>query len=247
MGPIKGSVITIGSFDGLHLGHRQLLSHLVEVARERGSESVLLTFDPHPRRVVDPDFDFRLLSSAREKELLMAETGVDHLLFIPFDRAFSRIDYATFVKDFLVGGLGMEAMVVGYNHRFGRGGEGSGEALATLAREMGFDVSTVPQLLLGSAKVSSTELRRIIAEEGDMALACSMLARPYLMIARSVAEGVLRSEDEAKLLPPQGLYRILIDGCPALATIEAEELLRVEECEELPADGSLVEFLERIR
>ncbi len=226
--PIRGALVTIGSFDGLHLGHRQLLSHLVEEAHRRGGESVVLTFDPHPRRVVDPDFDFRLLSTTSEKELLMAETGVDNLLFIPFDKEFSRIDYATFVKDYLVGRLGMEAMVVGYNHRFGRGAEGGGVALAALARELGFEVSTVPQLLLGSAKISSTELRRIIAEEGNMALACSMLSRPYLMLAQWVESGVLSGVEDGKLFPPAGDYLLMIDGCEAVATLDGNGVVRVK-------------------
>lgn len=169
-------VVTVGSFDGVHRGHLFLL----EILRERatGGESVVVTFGDHPRRVLGE----RLmeLTSLEEKVRLLEEAGVDNLVVMPFDQVMARLSAEEFVRDFLVGRIGMAELVVGYNHRLGRGREGDAAMLGELGKRYGFKVFRAPPFTgSGAEKISSTAIRQALSR-GDVKSAGRMLGRPVL-------------------------------------------------------------------
>jgi riboflavin kinase/FMN adenylyltransferase len=204
------TVVTIGSFDGVHSGHRVLLQHLKAMAQRLNAESVVVTFDPHPRIAMGRGEGMGLLTTIEERALLLEEAGIDHLVVARFDEEFRKQHYADFVAKSLVEGLGMVGMIVGYNHRLGRGSEGNYETLLPLAQSLGFEIECVSQQRIGEDKVSSTVVRNVMAE-GDMARVASLLGGGYV-VAGCADNGVLAVESKDKLLPPDGSYMVTIDG-----------------------------------
>lgn len=198
------SVVTVGSFDGVHAGHRLLISHLEAMASRLDAESVVVTFDPHPRIAMGRAEGMQLLTTIDERASLLASMGVDHLVVARFDDAFRAQSYESFVRDMLVVKLGMVGMIVGYNHRLGRGSEGNHERLVPIARECGFDLECVAQHTDDGDKISSTVIRGVIAE-GDMSRASQLLGACYSVIAEA-CDGVVTVVDEYKMLPPDGEY-----------------------------------------
>lgn len=173
----EGSVVTVGSFDGVHRGHVHLLGVLKERARARGGRSVVVTFADHPRRTVEPLLALRELNSLADKQLLIAEQGIDTLVVLPFDDALRRLTPEEFVRDVLVGRLGLAELVVGYNHRLGRDRGGDIKELERLGAKYGFEVHQASRFELpGVAKLSSTAIREALAA-GDTDLAERMLGR----------------------------------------------------------------------
>jgi riboflavin kinase/FMN adenylyltransferase len=157
-------VLTTGTFDGVHLGHRTILHRLKELAKREEGESVLFTFHPHPRMVLFPnDNDLKLLSTQREKIAQLEAAGVDHLLVIPFSRTFSRMKALEYVRDVLVGALNVHAVVIGYDHRFGRNREGDMALLHQLGEAYDFLVEEIPAQEIDHVKVSSTKIRTGLA------------------------------------------------------------------------------------
>lgn len=205
----RATVVTVGSFDGVHAGHAQLLGCLCNMAQRLGLESVVITFDPHPRIAMGRAEGMQLLTSVEERAYLLAQYGVDHLVVVRFDEAFRTQSYDTFVRS-LVDRLKMRGMVVGYNHRFGRGSEGRFESLQPMAEELGFEVVRVEQHTEGGDKVSSTVVRRLI-DEGHMQRAAEIMSHPYIIIGVAT-EGVVRVEDDTKQLPCDGKYDALVNG-----------------------------------
>ncbi len=210
--PISNAVVTVGSFDGLHMGHMSLL----EVARDRamqiGGESVVVTFDPHPRVALGLAQGLRLLTSLEERSILLEQMGVDNIIVIPFDRAFSRIEYDSFVKDYLVSKLGLSSLVVGYNHHLGRNNEGSGSELVRLGEECGFEVCRVDAWRNDQYEnVSSTVVRRLISE-GDVEGARALLSRDYLLVGRGDEDGRVWFSESLKLVPASGRYLAKVNG-----------------------------------
>ncbi len=202
------SVVTVGSYDGVHFGHRVLLDEVVRHAGRIGGRSVVVTFWPHPRQVLPRGGDVRLLSSLDEKLLLLADAGIDATVVVPFDERFAVMSYTDFVTDMLVGRIGMKHMVVGYNHRFGRGQGGDFASLGALQARLGFSAEMVEKRQLGDDRVSSTAVRERIAA-GDMAGAARLLARGYIVIGDLDGER-LRITETAKLLPPPGRYGVTV-------------------------------------
>ncbi len=198
----KGSVCTVGSYDGVHVGHRELISEVVKRSKEIGAESVLLTFEPHPRVVLGRAEGLKLLTTIDEKIELLRSAGVDNLIVIPFDRAFSQLKYSEFIERYLLRKVNMRCMVVGYNHLFGHKNEGDFHNLSTQSERLGFEVVKLPELRSEESKVSSTVIRKLI-ESGEVEGANTLLAREYL---------VINSKDPLKLLPPQGSYLGSVDG-----------------------------------
>lgn len=162
-------VATIGSFDGVHLGHRALLDRLTAEARARGGESIVLTFDPHPRITLGRSEGLHLLTSLDEKICLLERIGVDNVVVIPFDKAFSALSGRDFVERYLLGCLGIEVLVAGYDHRFGH----DRIACEELER-LGLAVVRVDEQQVGGVHVSSTTIRRLM-EAGDFAEAERLL------------------------------------------------------------------------
>ena len=196
--------VTVGSYDGVHSGHLALLRTVARRARAQGGESVVLTFEPHPRVTRGRADGLRLLTSLEEKIYLRGQQGIDNLIVIPFDKAFSALAPDTFIRDYLVGRIGAETLVVGFNHRFGRDKQGSYDYLGS--HGFGLEVVEVGECDVDAEKVSSTVIRHLVAQ-GDMARAARLLSHPYLVIGTAAA-GRIRTDDPLKLLPPAGSYRI---------------------------------------
>ncbi|MBR5822236.1 MAG: FAD synthetase [Alistipes sp.] len=208
---ISGSlrtVVTIGSFDGVHSGHKVLLSALKRMAQRLGAESVVVTFDPHPRIAMGRAEGMGLLTSIEERALLLEREGVDRMVVARFDDEFRSQSYDAFVREVLVAKLGMEGMIVGYNHRLGRGNEGNYESLLPLSEECGFELECVSQHLVDGSKISSTVVRDVMAT-GNMREVEHLLGQRYIVIGEAKA-GVLDITDEHKLLPASGVYEALI-------------------------------------
>ena len=203
-------VVTIGSFDGVHSGHRILLKQVRAMAETLGAASVVVTFDPHPRIAMGRGEGMGLITTLEERAYLLRLEGIDHMVVATFDEAFRQQHYADFVGQSLVSGLGMRGMIVGYNHRLGRGSEGSYETLKPLSEQYGFALECVSQHTLEGAKVSSTVVRGAISE-GDMTRVGELLGRPYIVAGRAV-EGIINVESKDKLLPPDGIYRVEVEA-----------------------------------
>ena len=208
---IKNPVVTVGSYDGVHLGHREIFKRLNALAEVCDGESVVITLYPHPRKLLGNDGEpLRLLNSMSEKIMLLEQAGVQNLIIADFDEEFSKLSYEKFVKDYLVGNLHMKYLVVGYNHHFGRDKEGSYETLADMAKDLGFEVSQMPAQTMEGGKISSTVIRNLIAN-GLMERATAQLGAPYFMIAGHKGD-LLSSEEECKLLPPEGTYKVTVSN-----------------------------------
>ena len=215
----KATVVTVGSFDGVHAGHGALLRDLVAMAERLSAESVVVTFDPHPRIAMQRAEGMQLLTSVEERAAILSLLGVQHLVVARFDEEFRSQSYENFVRDSLVARLGMRGMMVGYNHRFGRGNEGCFERLQPLAASCGFEVQQEAQYTDTGDKVSSTVIRNLIAE-GKMQRAVEMLGHPYIIIGMAQS-GVVTVDNAYKLLPPSGCYSAMVNDVRGDVRIEA--------------------------
>jgi riboflavin kinase / FMN adenylyltransferase len=213
-----GSAVTVGTFDGLHRGHWSVLKRLRRVARGAGRRSVLVTFHPHPLQVLNPEAAPRLLTVPAEKKEILAEAGLDYVVFVPFTPTLAAYEPERFVDELLVGRFGMRHLVVGYDHGFGRGRSGTAESLRELGVARGFPVEVVPPSLLGEAPISSSGIRRAL-QRGDTLAAARALGRPYAVqgvVVRGAGQGRglgfptanLQVEDASKLLPLEGIYAV---------------------------------------
>lgn len=216
---VKRPVLTTGTFDGVHLGHQVILDRLRTVARREGGESVLFTFHPHPRLVLFPnDNDLRLLNTPEEKQHLLQKAGLDHLLVVPFSRDFSRMLAADYVRNVLVGQIGVHAVVIGYDHRFGRNREGEIGLLRQLSKACSFIVEEIPAQVIDHVKVSSTKIREALMA-GAVTKANALLGYTY-MLSGVVVKGKqlgrtigwptanVGAIDPTKLIPADGVYAI---------------------------------------
>ncbi len=223
---IKNPVITTGSFDGVHVGHKTILNRLRKLAKEVDGESVLITFHPHPRKVLYPETagkELRLINSQSEKIKLLRTTRLDHLIIVEFTPGFSRISSADFIRKILVGKLRAKKVVVGFNHYFGHNREGDYEYLYELGKYFNFDVEEIPQQDIDNETVSSTKIRKALLE-GNIQRANAYLDHHYIIRGKledgdpelcSMGFPTLKLPvgEESKLIPPDGLYAVhLISG-----------------------------------
>ena len=218
-------VATVGTFDGVHLGHREIIKRLNAVAHEANGKSLLITFDPHPRHVVDPTGDeVRLLTQTEEKIYLLRKTGIDYLLIIPFDQAFASLTFDQFVTDILAGSLGIKHLIVGYDHAFGRNREGNFNRLLELGNELGFTCEQIDERRVDNEIISSTRIRSYLAD-GDVEHANHLLGHPFFIFGEVVLGNRLENKlgfptinlghfAKHKLIPAMGVYasRIDLDG-----------------------------------
>ena len=181
---IDNAVVTTGTFDGVHIGHRKILQRLREVANKHEGETVLFTFYPHPRLVLNPDLDLRLITTLEEKVELLEKAGLDHLIVHPFTQEFSRTSSLEFVRNILVNAIGAKKLVIGYDHHFGRNREGTFEHLKEFGPVYGFDVEEIPAQDVDHVKVSSTKIRQALLD-GDVQRANMFLASSFMLTGMS--------------------------------------------------------------
>jgi riboflavin kinase/FMN adenylyltransferase len=217
----SNTVVTVGTFDGVHQGHRALMETVVRKAKERNGRSVVVTFDPHPRTIINPKNTIRLLTSLQERAEILETMGVDVLCVIPFTRDFSLLSSEEFVRDVIAEKIGISEFVIGYDHHFGKDRSGTIETLENLGPKMDFDVYVVSKREMGEITISSTAIRKEIQENGDMPLAAKLLGRPYMLngvvihgdergrkIGYPTAN--LKAEHPDKAIPKRGIYAVKV-------------------------------------
>ena len=217
----NGSTVTVGSFDGVHLGHQAVLQEIDRRARAAGRASVLVTFDPHPLEVVNPGAAPPLLTTGPERLEILAQSPLDYVLILRFDRQLADLPPESFVRDILLQRCAVRELVIGHDHGFGRGRSGDVETLRRLGAREGFEVDVVDPVDFGGQHVSSSRIRRAVAG-GDLLTARAMLGRPYGVVGR-VGEGERRGRllgvptinltelSPRKLLPPDGVYAVAVE------------------------------------
>ena len=212
------SIVTIGTFDGVHLGHQQILKQLIDTSLKSKLKSVLLTFFPHPRMVLQPDVPMHLIQTIEERERALAKTGLDYLVIHPFSSEFSRLSADDYVKRVLVQQLNVQKVVVGYDHRFGRNRKASLEDMYHYSDIYDFEVIEIDAKKIDSTAVSSTKIRKAI-DEGNIELANTYLGQPFTlegMIVHGDKRGRELSYPTAnmdlqnphKIVPKQGVYLV---------------------------------------
>ncbi len=228
-------VITIGTFDGVHMGHRTILQQVVKHARQIEGESILLTFEPHPRKVIFPDQPLKLLTPLEKKIELVQQTGIHHIVVVPFTKAFAALSAQEYIEDFLVKKFAPEAIVIGYDHRFGHDRTGSIELLKQYSGKHHYKVHEISAQLIDEAAVSSTKIRHAL-QAGKVEEAERMLGRPYELtgivtkgaqLGRTIGfptANIVPAGTE-KLIPAVGVYAILAqrdnnkDACKGMLNI----------------------------
>lgn len=212
------AAITIGTFDGVHSGHRAILEQLKEEARQSNGETVVITFDPHPRRFLNSDQAPALLTSMEERIERFETIGIDHLVIIPFDQAFSEMTADDYISNFLIRLFRPKVIVIGYDHRFGKGRIGDYKLLAEMGKIHHYEVRQIPQKLLNDAQISSTAIRQALIA-GDIGRANQLLSYPY-QLEGTVIEGDklgrtlgyptanLSLTTTEKLIPASGVYAV---------------------------------------
>jgi len=216
---VTNAVVTIGTFDGVHIGHQKIIARLKEVATQHGGETVLITLYPHPRMVLFPDDnDLQLLSTQDEKTDLLSKYGIDHLVVIPFSKEFARLTSLEFVRDILADKIGVKTLVIGYDHHFGRNREGSIEQLRELAPQFHFEVEEIPAQDIDHVNVSSTKIREALLN-GEVETAKQYLGHAYSLqgtvvegnkLGRTIGYPTANIEigDKHKLIPADGVYAV---------------------------------------
>lgn len=215
----QNPVLTIGTFDGVHLGHRKIIDRLRLLAEKINGESVIFTFDPHPRKVVAPtESNLRILTTLDEKTELFAQAGIDHLVIYPFTPEFAQLSYEQFVEQILVGQIHTKYLVVGYDHKFGKNRQGDFEFLKDCAARLGFQIEKLDVLLMNESNVSSTKIREAI-QRGDFETANLFLGYPFALHG-TVVEGQkigrkiqyptanVETSDPDKIIPGFGVYAV---------------------------------------
>jgi riboflavin kinase/FMN adenylyltransferase len=224
--PLNRPVLTIGNFDGVHLGHRAILEIVVDRARSLGGEAILLTFEPHPRKIVQPDRPPSLLATLEQKAELLDAAGIDVLIVESFDLEFAQTPPEVFVNEYIQRRIAPTEVYVGYDFHFGRDREGSMRLLAETGPRLGFSVTVIPEITMGERDVNSTRIRDLLGT-GQVKEAAELLGRPF-SVRGSIVEGMKRGRGmgfptanlapDNEMLPHAGVYicavRFLDDGDP---------------------------------
>lgn len=214
------SILTIGTFDGVHLGHQKIITSLVTKAKQKSLQANILTFFPHPRMVLQKESNLKLIDTLEEKQNLLSELGIDNLIIQPFSKEFSKLTAIEFTRDVLVNELGMSALMIGYDHRFGKNREASVEDLITYGQSYNFEVTVIPAQDISSITVSSTKIRDAI-KISNFKKVNQFLGRPYELNGKVIkGNGVGRTikyptanieiKEIYKLIPPKGVYLVKI-------------------------------------
>jgi riboflavin kinase/FMN adenylyltransferase len=214
----KNSIVTLGTFDGIHLGHKKIIDGVVKKAADLGGRSFLITFYPHPRKVVSKGNHIKLLSTPNEKASILEQLGIENMLIIKFSKEFSQLTPDVFIEKYIVNGIGAKEVVIGYDHHFGKGRGGDIGFLKEKGVKSGFDVTVIPAYNIDDTTISSSKIRRAVAE-GDMSKANKYLGRHYSFGGRVIhgdkrgrqlgfPTANLKVENEDKLLPAIGIYAV---------------------------------------
>jgi riboflavin kinase/FMN adenylyltransferase len=218
---IKNAVVTIGTFDGVHIGHRKIIAGIKELADEINGETVILTFFPHPRMILHPeDESIKLITTITEKAQLMEQLGVDHLIITPFSRDFSNQTAEGYIRDVLVNKIGTKKIVIGYDHRFGKDRQGGLEDLLKLGPVYGFDVEEIPEQDIDEVAISSTRIRTALLK-GQIDLANTFLGYPFFITGTVIRGDQLGRqigyptanivvEEKYKLIPSDGIFAVTV-------------------------------------
>lgn len=218
------SAITIGTFDGVHIGHKKILERLINNAKVLNLKATVLTFFPHPRMVLQQDADIKLLNTVAEKAKILEEIGLDCLIVHPFTKEFSRLSATDFVRDILVNSLNTKKIIIGYDHRFGRNRNANINDLIAFGNSLDFDVEEIPAQEINDVSVSSTKIRKAL-QDGDIAKANKYLGYKYMLTGNVVkGKGIgkqlnfptanIQIAESYKLIPKEGAYVVssIIDG-----------------------------------
>lgn len=216
------TVLTVGTFDGVHEGHKVLIKSVVERAEELSARSVIVTFDPHPRDIINPGSDgIKLLSTLSERCELLADLGIDEMIVIPFDRDFSLLSSEEFIRDIIFEKIGVKEFIIGYDHQFGKDREGTIETVRSLGKKLGFRANVITRQEVENQTVSSTSIRKALQEEGNIEKATKFLGRYYILHG-TVVHGEKRggkigfptanihTDQAKKIIPKIGVYAVWI-------------------------------------
>ena len=217
----KNPVLTIGTFDGVHLGHVKVINHLKKIAEQVNGETVLFTFYPHPRFVISTDKkEIKLITTIEEKKILLEKAGIDHLIIYPFTKEFSQLSYIDFVKNVLVKKLNLKHLVIGYDHKFGHNREGSFEYLSQCASKYNFSIERIEALNVNHINISSTIIREALGK-GDIITANKNLGYSFSVTGKVVKGIGLGKQigfptanidyDKDKLIPADGIYAVNVN------------------------------------
>ena len=215
------SILTVGVFDGVHLGHRMIIADLVQRARDTGGLSTLITFDPHPREVLSQQ-SLPKLTTIEERAAILSSLGLARMVVLPFTEKFSKLSAEDFVLELLVKRTGLQTIIVGHDHRFGKGRKGDVDLLASLGRQHNFDVGVIRPYRVNDLVVSSRKVRSILQEDGDVSLAAKLMARPHSLTGRVVrGDGRGRElgyptanlilQEPKKVIPSHGIYVVSVE------------------------------------
>jgi len=219
--PVQNAVVTSGTFDGVHLGHKVILKRLIQLAKKRQGESVVLTFWPHPRFVLYPnDTSLKLLSTFQEKASYLSDLGIDHLIKIEFTKKFSQLSSEEFIHNILIDKIGTKLLVIGYDHRFGKNREGSFQYLANNSHKYGFEIEEIPRQDIENIAVSSTKIRNAL-ESGEIKTANEFIGNNYRLTGKVIKGSQIGRnlgfptanivvEESYKLIPADGAYAVKI-------------------------------------
>ncbi len=265
---IRNPVVTTGSFDGVHIGHKTIINRLRKLARKYDGESVLITFDPHPRKVLYPETsgkDLRLINSQEEKLELLRLAGLDNVIIVEFTKDFSKITSEEFIRDFLCSRLNAKVIVVGFNHHFGFNKEGDYKQLWSWRKKYNFEAEEIPEQEVQNETVSSTKIRQAI-KEGYIQRANAYLDHYYIIMGKPRYSGYENSfypikmydipiTEESKLLPAPGIYAVSAESGPVQARCMAvisnnhegkpEVLIHLIEKDYLPYDQTSILFFHK--
>ena len=217
----KNAIITIGTFDGVHNGHRQILNQLIEEANEVEGTPVVITFYPHPKQIVGNDLSSVLvLNTLEEKSALLAEVGIEHLVVVPFTKEFAEQSAEDYIKDFLVHSFKPHTIIIGYDHRFGKNRSGNYELLEVKGQEFNYKVKEIPEHILHNITISSTKIRTQLLE-GNISTANELLGYDYFFsgnvitgkqLGRTIGfpTANLAINNESKLIPGNGVYAVTV-------------------------------------
>ena len=218
---IQNPVVTIGTYDGVHIAHQQIIERVNQIAKEANGESVLITFDPHPRQVLDPSGGpLELINTLEERKALLERFHIDHLVLIEFTIAFSELTAIDFVNEILVKGLNPYKLVIGYDHHFGKDRQGSIDFLKSMQKDLPFGVEEIPKQMIDDAVISSTEIRNFILT-GDIESAEKYLGHEFTLTGivvkgRQIGQALgfptanMQIIDKNKIIPGNGAYAVKV-------------------------------------